>query len=475
MSGVALERPSEGLFSFVGGLKGKFWAHIERPDAYIRALRVATPLASQEWFWNDRRLLHRLDSLERFALWKGEEWRADKDVEETRRAFLKGLRETVGPRLKEMPDDGERRRVNQWLARLEARLGVVDPYCRPSRARLELTDACNLRCRMCPQSFWEWDRNYAEEWILERARSLYPWLLQLDYTSFGETLLAPLFKQALLEAPTHAHTVLISNGLLINDDWAQFLVENHLSELHVSIDAASRGAYQAMRGVDAFERVVENAKRLVGVKKRLGKSSPTLVFNFTLTRKNIDDLVPLIRLAAEIGFQRVHMNYLMVWIAENSEDSVFWIRDRACEAVDEADRVARELGVEYFHPPKLLREHEGVERFETFCPEAWEIIYLRSMGKVSVCCMSADEFVPPPEMSWEEVWDSPAYQAFRRRVNLPGDQAPPLCRNCFYGRDVQPGDPRFHFFSEALVEHLKDTPKHPYLTEPREAFSPAGL
>lgn len=425
-------------------------------------MRLMTPLATQAWLWNDRRLQYRIASLERFGLWKGEEWRTNREVEAARRSFLAGLRESVGPRLKSMENSDDRRRANQWLGRIEARLGVVDPYCRPTRARLELTDACNLRCPMCPQSFWEWDRNYAEDWVLDRARSLYPWLTLLDYTSFGETLLSPLFKKALAEAPRHAHTVLITNGLLVNDEMAEFLVGNHLMELHVSIDAACREVYKSMRGVDAFERVVENCKRLVAAKKRLGKSSPTLVFNFTLNRKNIGELVPLIRLAGDIGFQRVHSNYLMVWVTEQRQDSVYWIRDQACETIDEADRTAREVGVEYLHPPKPLQEHEGVGRFETFCPEAWEFIHLRAVGRVTVCCMSAEEYEAPPTVSWEDVWDSPAYQDFRRRVNLPGDDAPPLCRNCFYGRNVQPGDARFHFFDKALAEHVTGKPLDPF-------------
>jgi MoaA/NifB/PqqE/SkfB family radical SAM enzyme len=465
MATTLVEPTSMNSSSLLEGLKARFWSGLEQPEGYIRSLRWLVPLVSQEWLWSDRRLLHRLASLERIAFWKGEEWRSDGDVEQTRKVFLRALREVAGPRLKLIVDEGDRRRVNQWLAKVEARLGVIDPYCRPTRARLELTDACNLRCPMCPQSFWEWDRNYAGDWILERARSLYPWLTSLDFTSFGETLLSPLFKKAVREAPAHTHTLLITNGLLVNDEMAAFLCSHHISELHVSIDAASQGPYLAMRCVDGFDRVVENCRRLVKARLQTGRGSPTLVFNFTLNRKNIEELVPLIRLAGEIGFQRVHINYLMVWTSDLRGDSVYWIRERTCEVIDHAERVAQEVGVEFFHPPRPLKEHEGVERFERYCPEAWEFIHLRAHGRLSVCCMSADEFEVPEGMDWEEVWDSPAYQDFRRRVNLPGDEAPPLCRNCFFGRNIQPGDPRFHFFDEALSEHVTGSPKDPYLRE----------
>lgn len=455
----------ESTLPFFSGVKSRLWTSLETPEGYIRALKLSSPLAAQPWLWGEKRVLYRLASLERFAFWKGEEWRANREVEKARREFLTGLRESVGPRLSGISDWNAKRRINQWLGKVEARLGSIDPYCRPTRARLELTDACNLRCPMCPQSFWEWDRNYAEDWILERARTLYPWLTHLDYTSFGETLLSPLFKKALVEAPTHAHTMLITNGLLVNDEMADFLVRNHLLELHVSIDAASPEPYKSMRGVDAFDRVIENCKRLVAAKKRHQKEYPFLVFNFTVNRKNIDEVLPLLKIASEIGFQRVHANFLMVWTTDLKGDSVYWIREKTCDVLDAGDQLARELGIEFFHPPKPLAEHEGVERFETYCPEAWEFIHLRAVGRISVCCMSADEFEAPPELSWEAIWDSPAYQNFRRKVNLQGDEAPPLCRNCHFGRNIQPGDPRFHFFDAALAEHVLDKPKDPYMVQ----------
>lgn len=471
MANALTEFPFDTSSSWLGGFKKRFWSELVEPSGFLRMLKLTRPMANQAWFWSDRRLLHRLVSLEKFAFWQGEEWRSNVEIESVRREFLASLRESIGPRLKKVENPDERRRLNRFLTRVEARLGVVDPYCRPTRARVELTDACNLRCPMCPQSFWDWDRRHADEWILERARSLYPWLTQLDFTSFGETLLSPLFRKALRDSPAHAHTLLISNGLLVNEDMAEFIVSNNLSEMHVSIDSASPEPYRAMRGVDGFERVIENCRRLVRAKHKAGKSDPKLVFNFTLNRKNFSELEPIIRLAAEIGFQGVHVNFLIVWRPELRGDSIFWIREKTCELLDRCEEVATNCGIEFFHPPKPLPEQEGRERFERFCPEPWEFIHIRAVGRIAVCCMSADEFEAPPEMSWEEVWDSPAYQNFRRMVNLPGDEAPPLCRNCNFGRDIQPGDPRFHFYESALEEHLTGHTKDPYLRNPEECLT----
>lgn len=452
------EDESRGFFS---QLKGKFWHSLETPERTIRTFQMAAHLLRQPWIWTDRRLLHRLGTLERLGLWRVQEWRDDEPVRRARHDFFAAFRDLAGPRLKSIPDWPERRRLNSFLAKVESHLGVPTPYCRPTRARLELTDACNLRCPMCPQGFWDWKKNYAEEWLLDRAASLYPWINEIDLTSLGETMLSPYFNQCLERLEPHLMVQLVTNGLLVNDRNA-LLLAKHITELHISIDAAKTETYRKMREVESFPKVLENSRRIVRFKKEVGRGLPVLVFNFTITQKNLEDLPDVIRLASEIGFDRVHANFLSVWVPSLNQDSVYWIRERACEVLDECDELARSLGVEFLHPPKPIPEHEEQSDFHRFCAEAWEFIHLRAEDKITVCCMGAEEYHAPQGADWEAIWDGPAYQSFRKKVNLPDEFAPPLCRNCLFGRDVKPGHPRYHFHEKAVAEHIQGEVKDPF-------------
>lgn len=72
----SLADPSlETSSSWLGGLKNRFWNELEEPSGFLRMLRLSRPVANQSWLWSDRRLSHRLASLEKLAFWKSEEWR----------------------------------------------------------------------------------------------------------------------------------------------------------------------------------------------------------------------------------------------------------------------------------------------------------------------------------------------------------------------------------------------------------------
>jgi MoaA/NifB/PqqE/SkfB family radical SAM enzyme len=440
-------------------LKEWFWKKQESPVIFIRTLQWATIILQLKSYWDSSRLLHRLGTIERLAKHKSEEWCENELVEAARLDYLRAFRELAGPGLKAVEPPDERRRLNRILSKAESRLGVHNPYCRPFRMRIELTDACNLRCYMCPQSKGGWKPSNATDWMIGRAESLYPWVSEVDYTSFGETLLSKNFERVLHNSPPHARRVLITNGLLIDDAMAHLLIESGLSDLTISIDASTAETYQSIRGVDTFERVLENCRRMVRKKIELHSSTPRLYFNFTLSCRNMHDLSGLIHLTSEIGFQGVHLNYLMVWDEKLREDSVYWIQEETCRIIDEARQLAGELGIEFEHPPKPDEPVKGNPKGARSCTEPWEFMNFPAKGSITICCLGAEEIIASEGTGWEEVWDSLPYQNFRKRVNLPGDLAPPLCRNCTFGNKIPTSDPRYHFICEHFEEHIADKPK----------------
>lgn len=413
----------------------------------------------QQSLWPEKRLAARLGVLEELLFGKLVEYRNDDQLDSARTRVWQHLRELLHNRIEASSNWDNKRRFNRLLARIEAHLGIPDPYCRPTRARLELTVACNLRCPMCPQSMWDFERAHAPEYVIDRPQTLYPWLTEFDLTSFGETLLAPEFPRVLASLPEHTHNLLITNGLLVDDQMADRLINSNLTELHISIDSATPETYQCIRGINAYERVIENARRLVRARQKKATSRPELVFNYTLSRKNLEELIPLMEQVPEIGFDTVGVNYLIVWDKSRRDDAIYWVRERTCEVLLAAEQRAAELGIRFIHPPLPRPEDEGADFIPAVCRDPWEFIHFRSDGRITVCCLSADEFVVEPETSWETVWKGAAYQNFRRRVNLPGDGAPPLCRNCVFAKNILPGDPRYHFFDELLTEHLAQEPK----------------
>lgn len=463
---VLLRFPS----TYAQGLKN-WW---ETPDNYVRSLDWGRRFLEKgpslaRWLLDSH-----LGDFEKFAFYVDPKWDRREEVLRGRTQFLETLRNLAGPRLKKTKPPEAKRRLNRFLSEVESYLAVPDPYCRPSRARIELTDDCNLRCRKCPQSVWKWKRRDDGERMVEQGKTLYPWIDFLDLTSIGEVFLSSHFESFLESVPAHVHTYLNTNGILMDDEQRKILLRHPPSELHVSLDAATQETYKIVRGSRSFDRIVENCRKLAEEKAQAGLSRPRLYINTALERCNLHELPQLLRLAADLKFQGVLAEYLTIWRPEDRDYSVYWVREACCEVMEKADVLARELGVEFHHYSPPYAPDPNLDLSEVICKEPWQVIHLRATGTVTTCCLQAEEYEFPEDSSWEEVWDGPAYGKFRTRVNSKGEDAPSICRDCFMVGKVAPGDPRFTLLDEAFARHGTEESKHVYLVEkepPRNAFA----
>lgn len=130
----------------------------------------------------------------------------------------------------------------------------------PGLCQIALTNACNARCRFCRfPSVRPEDRSFADP-----ARLL-PGLRRLraggiQYLSFtgGEPLLYP----ALLEVADEArrlgfHTLLVTNGALLNPALIRDLKQAGLERLIISLDAAEPEVHDRHRGLPGLSRHIQ--------------------------------------------------------------------------------------------------------------------------------------------------------------------------------------------------------------------------
>lgn len=437
-----------------GFLRKSVGAWIRAPERYAAALACGTAALRSGRLWDARRLLARLPDLERFAYWQSDAWRDEPRVAARREAFLLAMRDLLVRHRNAPADPADRRRINHALSNLEFNLQIAEVECLPWRANLELTNQCNLRCPMCPQSFLEFPREYTDEAILEHVRPLFPWLELVDLTGFGEPLLSPLLPTLLGELRGHAHTRMITNGILLHDAAISAILEGGLCELNISIDAASRETYLRQRKADQFEPILANLRRMVEARKSFGSGRPKLGFNFVFMRGNGHELPELVRLAARLGVERVCPGYLSVYSAEMREESFFFDKPRANRILAEAARLAEREGVELLAPEPFAMTTPSAFPAPKNCRDPWEFLLVKSDAKVGSCCLSAEIFGNLRQESILDVWRSGAYADFRRRVN--SDHAPLLCSSCVFGRETCIDDPAMHFYDEQVAAVLAE-------------------
>ena len=155
-------------------------------------------------------------------------------------------------------------------------------------------DFCNLACPKCLVFGTNKDADFDVKKIVTSTMTMGRVLDILDEvqgqslsicpTYWVEPLVVKNFKNIAIEAKKRNIPVVInSNGLLINESMAEFLVE-HMTAISISIDATTKETLIKTRATDRLERI-HNAVFLL-LEKRGGKDTPRVMVNMTVEEAN---------------------------------------------------------------------------------------------------------------------------------------------------------------------------------------------
>lgn len=330
----------------------------------------------------------------------------------------------------------------------------VEPVL-PRELQVEVTGACNLRCRMCLVSYRPALGRTSGAMDLETFTALVdslPGLRKVTMQGLGEPLLAPDFFAMLeLLASRGIAMGFNTNGTLLTRERAARLVELGVDWLHVSLDGATAATYEDIRHRSRFELVRRNVEGLVEVMRERGAAKPDVELVFVAMRRNVHELPALVRFAAAVGVPAVWVQNLSHSfsdtdpsgdyreIREYAAEEALWAgrNDAAERHFAEAERVAAEIGVR-LRLPRLAEAGRTRRAGEPGCGWPFQSAYVAHDGKVQPCCavMGADRAVlgNASDEGFEPVWRNDAYRDFRAR--LLTDDPPDVCRGCSMYRHV---------------------------------------
>ncbi|MBW2479623.1 MAG: SPASM domain-containing protein [Deltaproteobacteria bacterium] len=319
----------------------------------------------------------------------------------------------------------------------------------PKILYIETTNRCNLRCKGCIlyRGSWEPDRDMSLADFIRITDQL-PDLQQAYLHGIGE----PLLNRELPDIIRHlksrsVYALFNSNGILLNAQRQHELVSAGLDELRISLDAASTGGYQKIRGSDRFEQIVANLKSLRLLQKQRHVTYPKLSLWFLGTRDNISELPGLIALAAEIGIGEVYLQRLVFFqddegygvarATKTLQDST----DGSSNLIKESQEMAAKLGVRLnasgqTSPVESLQGKTETGRPWRMCYRPLTLMYVTANGNVLPCCISPFATADYAsillgnafENSLEEIWSGAAYVRFRTAHQTA--RPPQCCRGC---------------------------------------------
>lgn len=202
----------------------------------------------------------------------------------------------------------------------------------PKMIIFDILNVCNLRCYHCPQKEIKKRDNYRAQFldfklfkkIIDEISNHKVNLVR--FTGDGE----PLLYKNILEMITYAKSKvkgkinLTTNGILLNENIARYLLRLPIDFIDISIDAFTENKYNQIRQGGDFKRLINNVQRLVSLKSELNSPAKIVVnmINQKLVKNEIDKFknywTPLVDFVLIRNLHTVN-NYL---VAENKNKVV---------------------------------------------------------------------------------------------------------------------------------------------------------
>jgi radical SAM protein with 4Fe4S-binding SPASM domain len=302
--------------------------------------------------------------------------------------------------------------------------GRAIQYGVPMSISLEPTTACNLRCPECPSGLRSFSRdtgNLREDFYRQTIEQMHRDLLYLIFYFQGEPYINPKFLDMVRHAADRKiYTITSTNGHFLNDENARKTIESGLDRLIISVDGTTQEVYESYRKEGKLDAVLQGARNVVKWKKKLGSTTPHVIFQFLVVKPNEHQIPEIYRLAEEIGVDEVKLKSAQVYEYRDGNDLI--------PTIEKYARYRRNSDGTYSVKHTLVNH----------CWKLWHSCVITWDGMVVPCCFDKDAIHRLGDLrqqSFADIWHGEAYQNFRSKILLGRDQID-ICTNCTEGCKV---------------------------------------
>ncbi len=368
---------------------------------------------------------------------------------------------------------------NGQLNAEERRAGATHLESTPLDLILELTTRCNLKCVTCGRTksvgntsleFYvkrgvkkflgrHTQSNVVADMPPEMIRHIFeaigPGAMVLEMNGIGESPMTRSW-QLVIESLhlSNAHPFLTSNGTALDEQTMRAFIERE-GTIRISLDAASAGVFHRVRGVNVYDHVLKNVRKLVAMRREMNRRLFSLELAFVAFLDNLDELMAFVELAHELEADYVGVLELFAFSPEMEAKDLRHIPAQANEVLLACRRRAAELGIRNDFPPLLPggealispAEYEAlglgppnpsveIGQYATVdavpCHQPWTTTMVHEDGDVVPCCRTDAIMGNLKRDSFHSIWNGPAYVALRRDMLRygRGGPVPRACRGC---------------------------------------------
>ncbi|MBD3370533.1 radical SAM protein [Candidatus Fermentibacteria bacterium] len=282
--------------------------------------------------------------------------------------------------------------------------------------RMDVTNKCNLRCKMCPMRLSDQDPDRiwhdVDPDLFEKIRKqVFPRAKVVGLSCGAEPFCCedlPRYLQQLWQADVPV-TELVTNGTLMTDRSMLPLLDYPPTSIFVSVDGADPRTHARIRGGCDLELLLSNVRGLQEAKRRRGQRFPQLCVGVTLQRSNYDQLPGIVEIASDLGAVSVGVVPLVPYQGLDVEDQAVDMQSPEIRgSLRNARRTAEARGIDLVVPPTSSRSDT--------CPFLDSWVYIDPDGRVDPCphWNVSEPLGNLTDQSFEEIWNGEAYSRLRK-------------------------------------------------------------
>lgn len=321
---------------------------------------------------------------------------------------------------------------------------VLDPLFRfrpgvlkfPYKVEVEHTTICDKKCVLCEHTYWN---EKSEMLTLEEFRRIvdqFPKLRWINVTGEGSGFLNKDFLKIIRYLRSRRISVnFVDEFDFVDEKIGRELIELGVNCIWISMDGATKETYEKIKVGCDFDKVMENIRRFLELKKKMDSLLPTLCFRFVVNKLNVHEMPKFVELVHSFGDLGDGSKVEFVSILKFKEIEHLFIPEVSKEIINATVQKAKALNVcvafSHINEPELPPIK--------YCT-AWAEPYIMIGGYVLPCCavlmsnkrpfLREHSFGKLSEKPFKEIWDSGRYKKFRQLVPREDGPVPVLCVGC---------------------------------------------
>ncbi len=287
----------------------------------------------------------------------------------------------------------------------------------PYILKIESTNICNLSCAYCYDGRRMpvlGERAYGRMFFGNFKKlidGVGAYVFKINLYGFGEPLLFPETQEMIKYASKNNIGISISSNLNFNDpDLPKRIVESGLEVLIFSCHGVTQESYSKFMVKGNMQAAMENLKKIIKERKRVGSSTPFIDWQYCVTKFNEGEMRMATAKAKELGVDQIR--FLRPFIPHDAGEE--WLAD-------------------------FFREGEpvGSPQHKTGCTWPYRSAYINYDGGLLPCCQDvrllANDFGNVFISGFMNVWNNENYRSSRRLIANPTDKnitCNTICSRC---------------------------------------------